>query len=110
MQSTHGLKPDQIKPKRGQIFGEAILGQYETDSGILIVKDLKRNPPINKIKVLSVGGPFDRFKNKKRIPGVYWAKPGETAYMKKATATRGVVILQGKTYVFLDNEDIVAVI
>ena len=107
MQSTYQLKLSQVTPKPGYVFGEAILGEYEAACGIIVVKDMKRNPGIFKIKVLKVGGSFKRKKGKKWVPGIYWTKPGQTAWMKKATATRGVVIVQGKSYVFLDNDDIV---
>ena len=125
-----GLKPSQITPARGWIFGEAILGEYETPSGILVVKDLKRNPKVEKVKVLSLGGPFTihgRIKNciicetniggvceRKSRPGRYWAQPGDTVWMKRGTAKKLSLgdekadVWKGKTYCFVRNEDIVA--
>ncbi len=103
MQTTHSLNPNQIKPLKGWIFGEAILGQYETESGILVVKDLKKNPKIDKIKVVSTGG---RYEDRKGRAQTYWARPGETAWMKRGTAKK--VTVQGKTFCFVRNEDIVA--
>ena len=117
MQSTYNLKKEQIIPARGLLFCEPILGQYETESGILVVKDLKRNPKIYSMKVISIGGPFTihgrkdckicgGFCKKKERQGKYWAKPGDTIWMKRGYKK---IDIEGKTHCFLHNSDIVAV-
>lgn len=95
---------EKLRPLRGWVLGEAILGRYETESGILVVKDLKRNPNISKIKVLKIGGAYS--KKGKAIP--YCAQPGDTAWIKRAhhKSTKH----REKFYCFVRNEDIVAVV
>ena len=123
IQTTHHLKLDQVKPSRGLLFCEALTSRYETDSGIIVVNDLKKNPKIEKAKVISVGGPFTihgrRGEDKCPIcvrdsglgckrpetKGIYWAKPGDTIWMRRGFKK---VDIQGKTYCFVPNEDITA--
>ena len=101
-----------IKPYRGWLFGEVIGGDYETESGILVVKHVgRRNFKIDKFKVLAIGGPFMVYEKDEqgRIedswPGSYDAKVGQIAYMKRGTAKPQVI--NGKKYCFVKNEDIV---
>lgn len=117
MQTTHSLKKEQITPVRGILFCEPILGQYETDSGLLVVQDMKRNPKIEKMKVISIGGPFtvhggrhcnicgENACKKKERKGTYWARVGDTIWMKRGFKK---VDIEGKTHCFVPNEDIVA--
>ena len=119
MQTTYGLQTHQIIPARGLLFCEPLLGQYETESGILVVKDMKRNPKIDKMRVIRVGGPFtiharvdceicgtDGRCKKKEIPGTYWAGPGDIIWTKRGFKKMDV---QGKTHCFVKNSSIVAI-
>lgn len=117
MQSTYSLKIGQVTPARGILLCEPILGQYETDSGIIVVRDMKKNPKIEKMTVIKAGGPFtihggrhcnicgeDACRKKER-PGKYWAAPGDTIWMKRGFKKLDI---EGKTHCFVPNEDIVA--
>lgn len=117
MQTTYSLKIDQITPTRGLLLCAPILGQYETESGIIVVQDMKRNPKIERAKVLKIGGPFtvhggricnvcgENACRKKERPGTYWAQVGDTIWMKRGFKK---VDIEGKTHCFVPNEDIVA--
>src|SRR3990167_2729254 len=116
MQTTHSLRKEQITPVRGILFCEPILGRYETDSGLVIIQDMKRNPKIEKMRVISIGGPFTIHGSnhcnvcgegcdEEERPATYWAWPGDTIWMKRGFKK---VDIEGKTHCFVPNEDIVA--
>ena len=119
MQSTYGMKVEQFNPMPGWLLCEPITGQYETESGILVVRDLKKNPKYYKMTVLKVGGPFTihggrcckvcelgTYCYKRERPGTYWAASGETIWMKRGYKKQDI---QGKTYCFVRNETIVGI-
>lgn len=94
------LKVKELKPLKGRILAEPQLGQYETESGLLVVKDLKKNPKVDKVKVIAIGEPYDE---------PYAAQPGEFAWVKRGVVTAlKKVMIEGKLYCFIRNEDIVA--
>lgn len=113
------LNPSMMNPLPGRIYGHAILGQYETASGILVVKDMKRNPKVETMVVTAIGGPFTIHGGrrcrickegctKKERPGTYWCKPGDTVWMFRGTFKKHPV--DGIPYGFIRNEDVVAVL
>ena len=111
-------------PSRGVILCEAIVGNYESDSGLTIIRTIKRNPKIDSARVIAVGGPFKihgrsgmdkcticaRYTGgkceKKERQGVYWAKPGDIIWMRRGFQKQHIA---GKVYVFVPNEDVIAV-
>ena len=118
MQSTHYLTKQQINPARGLLFCEPILGSYETESGILVVKDMRRNPKIDRMKVISIGGPFTNhggkrckickdYCPKKEKPGEYWALPGDTIWTRRGFKKMDI---EGKTHCFVHNADVIVVL
>lgn len=119
MQTTHNLKKESITPARGWLFCEPILGRYETESGIIVVTDLKKNPKIERMRVISVGGEFTLHGrrgcelcdsggdvcDKKERPGKYWAEPGDTIWMKRGFKKFDI---EGKTHCLVHNSYLVA--
>jgi Co-chaperonin GroES (HSP10) len=94
---------EKYRPAKGIILGEVIDGNFTTDSGIVIVQNLKKQKP-RKVRVIAVGGAFT---NDKGIPQEYYAKTGDVAYFKMAEGKQ--MTINGKNYLFLENKDIVAV-
>jgi co-chaperonin GroES (HSP10) len=114
MQSTYRLSIDNIHPYKGQILCEPLTGEYQTESGITVVASFKKNPKIEKLRVLKLGLPFmaREFylvskKIKKEWPGTYWAKPGDIIWHFRASEKKQDI--QGKTHAFVYNENIRAV-
>ena len=125
MQTTYHLNPESITPARGWLFGQADTGEFETESGILVVGSLKKNPKIERFKVTQTGGTFEVCKNcklvvklatvpcpnhryNKRIPGVYRAAIGDTAWMRLVAYQKQ--FFGTKLYLFVRNDDVVAAI
>jgi len=107
------MKDDEIgslKPLKGWVFGEAILGKYETESGILVITnaEMKRNPSIQKIKVLKVGPPYTIKRKKKTVPAQYWTSPGDTIWMRRGH--HWPMKIGKKVYCFVHNDDITGVL
>lgn len=99
------IQIESIKPARGTIFGEALLENWKTDSGILVVSEhYKENLWPTRCLVVAVGGPF---KVKEGDPGKYYCKPGETVRFKKNAGYK--MTINNKAYLFLKNEDICCV-
>lgn len=114
MQSTYHLKIEDIKPYKGQLLCEPLTGEYQTESGIHVVGSLKRNPKIEKMKVLKIGLPFicreffiESKKIKKEWPGTFWAKPGDIIWHFRASEKK--IDIDGKTHAFIYNENIRAI-
>ncbi len=89
-------------PRRGTVFGEALGGDYTTDSGLIVISGNK-NPWPKTIKVISIGGPFKDGK----LPGKYRCKVGDVVGIKKQKGDKITIGL--KAYIFIKNEDIVGV-
>lgn len=112
----------EIQPLGGMIFCKPILGQFETDSGLVVVKDLKRNNKIEKVQVISTGKEFmvcsrcrykyedptrDCPKHKSRVRfGKYWADRGSLVWMKRAHLEK--YYIGAELFCFIKNDDIVA--
>lgn len=106
------------RPARGKILGEIIQGNYETESGILVVDSLKKKKP-KKVRVVAIGGtghPEINFVEVDERPGfynekddleMYRALPYETAYFKTSEGQR--LTINRKEYLILENKDIIAV-
>lgn len=94
-----------IIPTPGTVLAEAIIGEYETESGLLVIKDLKvKNPKIDSVRVIAIGG---KFYNRKGKELRYFAEPGDIAYVRRAPF-KSRIKQNGKTYCFIDNIHIVA--
>ena len=94
-----------VRPTRGKLLGEALLGEYVSPGGIHVVASLKKNPKVKKVRILAIGGPFTNSKGKEQT---YRAFPGQIAHVKIVTR-RMKITLGRKTHVILENEDIIAV-
>ncbi len=114
MQSSYSLSITDIKPARGILLCEAEPDQFETSSGLLAIRTTKKNPKIYKAKVISLGGPFvvhgkrhcrtcHPVCTRKYQEGRYWAKPGDTIWMKRGFKKQ---MFEGKMYLFVPNEDV----
>jgi len=100
-----GLTINDVHPLPGQLLCLPILGQYETESGLIVVKDMKKNPKIEKVKVVKVGPEFMDRSFRKPCLGTYWARPGDIMWPFRGMA-RPVnrATLQGKVHYFIHNE------
>ena len=94
---------NKYRPARGIVLGEIIDGSYTTDSGIVVVQNLKKQKP-RKVRVVAIG---ESFRNEKDQVQQYYAYPGDVAYFKMSEGKQ--MTINGKNYLFLENKDIVAV-
>lgn len=93
-----------IKPTRGKLLAEPITGDYESASGLVVVRDIKKGRPPEKAKIIARGGPFY---DKKRRVQVYRAAVGDMVYIKRQAGQP--IYLNGKEFLVLKNEEIVGV-
>ena len=117
------MKASDLKPLAGKLLAEVITGDYETESGILVVNSMKKKKP-ERAKILAVGGPFFDWpvytpkgshkldlKNKpmyKKGPlRQYAANPGETVWFKNGTGQK--LTIERKLHIMFKNDDLVAV-
>lgn len=92
------------KPPAGCIFGEVLDGQdYVSKGGIHIVGSLRRKKP-SKVRVISVGRPFN---DEKGRPQQYCVQPGQIAFFKLSQGAK--ITINRKLHLLLENRDIVAV-
>ena len=107
-----------LAPARGLLLCRAEEMEYETESGLTAVKSIKKNPKLERGVVVALGGPFmahgrpfcrrcEPVCTRKSAPGRYWAKPGDTVWMRRGTFKKQR--FQGVMYMFCPNEDIIAV-
>lgn len=92
-----------LRPARGKLLGEIIGGDYVSAGGILVVNSVKKKKP-RKCRIVAIGGPF--VDNKGRAQ-VYRAAVGQIAHFKLSEGMETEI--ERKKYIFLENEDIVAV-
>lgn len=94
---------EKYEPTRGKILGLILEEETRTSSGLYLVSNLKTKKP-RRVKVLAVGEPsLDEQGNEKH----YHVCPGQVAYFRLAKGEK--IRVRGKTYLVLENEDVVAV-
>jgi co-chaperonin GroES (HSP10) len=98
---------------RGQLLGRIIEGNYETESGILVVDSLKKKKP-GKVHIMAIGTRDEiipmkgvYFLNGKDELEAYAALPGDFAFIKMSEGKK--ILIEGRNCLILENKDIVAV-